>query len=74
MRSTANRVLREASPVLRPALGGDAGDREQESEDLRAYARKYVVGKPRIVGVLIDPEARKAIKLTEADLLPRSVQ
>jgi RNA polymerase sigma-B factor len=38
MRSTANRVLREASPVLRPALGGAAGDREQESEDLRAYA------------------------------------
>lgn len=41
--------------------------------DLQAYARKYIVGKPRITGVLIDPEARKAIGLTKSDLLPRSV-
>jgi zinc protease len=47
---------------------------KQTLEDLRAYARKYIVGKPHIVGVLIDPEARKAIKLVEADLLPRNVQ
>lgn len=42
--------------------------------DLQVYARKYIVGKPRIVGVMIDPEARRRIGLTEGDLLPRVVQ
>jgi zinc protease len=42
--------------------------------DLQGYARKYIVGKPRIVGVLIDPESRRRIGLTEADLLPRTMQ
>jgi zinc protease len=43
----------------------------QTVDDLRAYARKYVVGKPRVVGVLISPEARRRIGLAEADLLPK---
>ncbi len=43
-------------------------------QDLQAYAKKYIIGKPRITGVLIDPEARKAIGLTKSDLLPRAVQ
>ncbi len=37
--------------------------------DLRGYARKYIVGRPHITGVLISSEARKAIKLSEADLV-----
>lgn len=41
----------------------------QRVEDLRAYARRYIVGQPRIVGVLISPAARRSIALTEADLL-----
>jgi zinc protease len=47
---------------------------KQTLQDLQAYARKYIIGKPRITGVLIDPESRKALNLTKADLLPRGVQ
>ncbi|MDF2774446.1 MAG: peptidase domain protein, partial [Geminicoccaceae bacterium] len=46
---------------------------KQTLADLRAYASKYVVGKPRVTGVLIPAEARQSISLTAADLLPRSV-
>ena len=42
--------------------------------DVQGYANQYIVGKHRIVGVLIDPGARKAIGLTAADLLPRTIQ
>ena len=38
--------------------------------DLRGYARKYIVERPHITGVLISPEARAAIKLTNAELVP----
>lgn len=45
----------------------------QTTADLRAYAHKYIVGKPHVVGVLISPEDRKAINLSEDDLLhPRA--
>jgi zinc protease len=47
---------------------------KQTLQDLQAYAKKYIIGKPRITGVLIDPESRKALNLTKADLLPRVVQ
>jgi zinc protease len=40
----------------------------QTSSDLAAYAHKYIVGRPRITGVVIAPADRKAIGLTEADL------
>jgi zinc protease len=45
----------------------------QRLEDLRSYARKYIVDKPRIAGVLIAPAARRQIKLEESDLLGRKV-
>ncbi len=47
---------------------------KQTLNDLRGYANKYIVGKPRVVGVLIDPGARRAIRLTVEQLLPRVVQ
>ncbi|NUO64602.1 MAG: insulinase family protein [Gemmatimonadaceae bacterium] len=42
---------------------------KQTTADLRSYASKYIVAKPRVVGVMIDPESRARIHLTEADLL-----
>ena len=46
---------------------------KQTLADLRAYAAKYIVGKPRVTGVLIPADARQSIDLTTADLLPRTV-
>lgn len=46
----------------------------QSLTDLQNYARKYIVGKPRIIGVLIDAESRKKLGLSESDLMPRTVQ
>jgi zinc protease len=45
----------------------------QSLADLRGYAAKYIVGKPRITGVVIPADARQSIALTAADLLPRGV-
>jgi zinc protease len=42
---------------------------QQTIGDLRAYARRYIVGKPHIAGVLIAPEARQALKLAPNDLV-----
>jgi zinc protease len=42
---------------------------QQSIGDLRAYARRYIVGKPHIAGVLIAPEARQSLKLTPEDLV-----
>ena len=42
---------------------------QQTLADLRAYARKYILGKPHITGVLIAPEARQALKLNAQDLV-----
>jgi zinc protease len=42
---------------------------QQTIADLRAYARRYIVGKPHISGVLIAPEARQALKLAPDDLV-----
>jgi zinc protease len=41
---------------------------KQTPADLRAYASKYIIGKPHIVGVMIPAEDRKRLKLTEAEL------
>lgn len=41
---------------------------QQKTTDLRAYARKYIVGKPRVTGVLISPSDRSAIKLSSQEL------
>ncbi|MDQ2888984.1 MAG: insulinase family protein [Gemmatimonadota bacterium] len=40
----------------------------QTTADLRAYADRYIVGKPRITGVLISPEGRQQIHLTVDEL------
>lgn len=45
----------------------------QTLQDLRAYARKYIVGKPRVAGILLPPGVRERIGLTEADVLQRIV-
>ena len=42
---------------------------QQTIDDLRSYARRYIVGKPHITGVLIAPGTRQALKLTPADLV-----
>ena len=42
---------------------------QQTLGDLRAYARRYIVGKPHIAGVLIPADARAALKLTASDLV-----
>jgi zinc protease len=42
---------------------------QQTLEDLRAYARRYIVGKPHIAGVLIAPDARQSLKLAPEDLV-----
>jgi zinc protease len=46
---------------------------KQSLTDIRGYAAKYIVGKPRITGVVIPADARQSISLTPADLLPRGV-
>lgn len=40
----------------------------QSIADLRAYADKYIIGKPRITGVLISPAGQQQIHLTADDL------
>jgi len=46
----------------------------QTPRDLQVYAQRYIVGKPHITGVLIHPEARRALRLTEADVLREGVR
>jgi hypothetical protein len=41
---------------------------KQTTADLRAYATRYIVGKPHITGVLIDPASRKQLSLTTQEL------
>ena len=41
---------------------------KQTPQDLQRYATRYIVGKPRVTGVLLSPQTRRAIKLTDADL------
>lgn len=42
---------------------------QQRITDLMRYTRTYVEGKPRVISVLISAAARRAIGLTEAELL-----
>ncbi len=42
---------------------------KQTPDDLRRYASRYIVGKRRVTGVLLSPETRRAIRLTDADLV-----
>ena len=41
---------------------------KQTPDDLRRYAKTYIIGKPHVVGVLLSPEMRQRIGLTEAEL------
>ncbi|MEO8560456.1 MAG: pitrilysin family protein [bacterium] len=41
---------------------------KQTPGDLRSYAARYIVGKPHVTGVLLSPDTRRALKLTEAEL------
>jgi zinc protease len=43
----------------------------QTPEDLRRYATTYILGKPRVVGVLLPAEMRGALRLTTGDILER---
>jgi len=47
---------------------------QQTLGDLRAYARRYIIGKPHIAGVLISPDARQSLRLTPADLISRGAR
>ncbi|MDB4899738.1 MAG: peptidase domain protein, partial [Gemmatimonadetes bacterium] len=47
---------------------------KQTPEDLRAYASRYMIGKPHVTGVLLSPETRRALHLAEADLTTGGVQ
>ena len=40
----------------------------QTPRDLERYAARYIVGKPHVTGVLLAPETRRAITLTESEL------
>jgi zinc protease len=42
---------------------------QQTLEDLRSYARSYILGKPHIAGVLIAPQARQSLRLVPDDLI-----
>lgn len=41
----------------------------QTPADLRRYADRYIVGKPHVVGVLLSPQARAALRLTTGELV-----
>ena len=45
----------------------------QTAADLKSYVDRYIIGKPRVTGVLISPQDRRAIGLTEAQLLGTKV-
>jgi hypothetical protein len=45
----------------------------QTLDDLRAYAKKYIVGKPMVVGLLLPPGVKTQLGLRDADVLPRVI-
>ena len=47
---------------------------KQTPEDLRAYATKYIIGKPHVTGVLIPPEVRRGMQLEPEALLDRGAR
>jgi zinc protease len=42
---------------------------KQTPADLQRYAQRYIVGRPRVSGVLISPADRQSLGLTERDLM-----
>ncbi len=45
----------------------------QTLDDVRAYAKKYIVGKPMVVGLLLPPGVKQQLGLRDADVLPRVI-
>ena len=43
----------------------------QSLEDLQRYARSYIVGKPRVVGILLPPGVKDQLRLRETEVLDR---
>ena len=41
----------------------------QSPDDLRRYATRYILGMPRVTGVLLSPETRRTLRLTESELV-----
>ncbi|MFN2383986.1 MAG: M16 family metallopeptidase [Gemmatimonadota bacterium] len=54
-------------------LGYVDGMQAVTQDDIAAFARAYMIGKPHVSGVLIDPESRASIELTANDLLAQEV-
>ena len=54
-------------------LGYVDGMRAVTEDDIAEFARTYMIGKPHVTGVLIDPASRAAIELTANDLLAQEV-
>ncbi|HEY9230137.1 MAG TPA: pitrilysin family protein [Gemmatimonadaceae bacterium] len=46
----------------------------QTPTDLQSYASKYIIGKPHVTGVLLSPDARRQLDLTEAQVLQRGAR
>jgi zinc protease len=47
---------------------------KQTPDDLQSYAAKYIIGKPHVTGVLLAPEAQRALQLTPASLLDPGIR
>lgn len=47
---------------------------KQTAADLQSYASKYIIGKPHVTGVLLSPDARRALGLTPQSLLETGVR
>ena len=45
---------------------------KQTTADLRAYAKKYIVAKPHVTGVLLAPGVQKMLGLTDAEIVGES--
>ena len=45
----------------------------QTLDDVRAYAKKYIVGRPMVVGLLLPPGVKSQLGLRDADVLPRVI-
>jgi len=46
----------------------------QTPADLQRYASTYIIGRPHVTGVLLSPQARQALSLTESMLLEGAVR
>jgi len=47
---------------------------KQTPSDLQSYAAKYIIGKPHVIGVLLSPAMRQALKLSPSSLLDSGIR